>query len=311
MRLLLVKPLCLFIALGLSAGCVQRKARMTCIKKPSFKKASTFTPDPTKPITILIHGTRLPPLLLATVPLLHYNVYTPQGLHKAADVSSLYLKARCAQALSISDPVNFPYENMYLFGWGGKLSFTTRKQAAIELYALISQLRQNPLYAKTPLTIITVSHGGNVALGMGSLVPEIPLQKPLVDRLILLCCPIQEATQYHAHKNAFNEVYHLFGSKDLIQTLDPQGWYNAQEMGCTPLTFFSQRVFTCPGDHIKQAEITCGKRSFGHASFSFPRFFRKIPHLLNTLKEPTSLKRSSTGNYILNTVIPKEKNFKS
>ncbi len=276
------------------------------VKKPR-QETLFFAPDPTKPITIIIHGTRLPPLLLATVPLLRYHVFTPPGLHKAADVSSFYLKARCAQSLSCSDPKQFPYDNIYLFGWSGKLSFTTRHQASAQLYELLKALRQNPTYKNTPLTIITVSHGGNVALGMGSFIPKDQVQKPLVDRLILLCCPIQEATQDYAHKNAFKKIYHLFGSKDLIQILDPQGLYSASEMGCSPSKFFSQRVFAAPGDHIVEVEIKCGKRSVGHTSFTFPRFFKKIPYLLERIEEPSALRRNKDGYYLLNSVLPREK----
>ena len=99
-----------------------------------------------------------------------------------------------AKILNANDPEDFPLENLYFFGWSGKLSSHARKLAARLLYKdliiLIQQHKQQ--YDTTPrIRMITHSHGGNVALYLAKIKKEF-ITQITIEQLILLACPVQQ-----------------------------------------------------------------------------------------------------------------------
>jgi hypothetical protein len=189
---------------------------------------------------------------------------------------------------------------MYLFGWSGVLSFKARKKASQRLYGYIRQIRNNKAYDKTPVTIITVSHGGNVGLGLGGIAEEYHDTTPGIDRLVILCCPVQEATSNYVNSPIFKKVFHLYSSHDLVQVLDPQGLYSEPDAGC-PTSLLSTRTFPHVADNVIQADIRWSRKaSLSHIDFALAGFQKQLPALLELLADSLQRKqlpKNSLGTY--------------
>ena len=235
--------------------------------------------DPQKPITILVHGTRLPPPLLL-IPGLAQQVMTPPGIYHADDVSSFYFYKRVALQLARFNKDFFPEESLCLYGWSGELSMSARKRAAEGLYNFIKSLRSDVRYQHTPVTVITVSHGGNVALSLAAVAMEHKDTTLLVNKLILLACPIQEQTKGGAQSPIFGMVYNLYSRGDLIQLADPQGLQGAS-------CLFSQRRLD-KGHSLFNIEIRRRRRgSLGHIEFVTQAFLKNISVIVNQAQKQT------------------------
>jgi hypothetical protein len=177
-------------------------------------------------ITIWIHGTRgsafLPIHASKKLTLVEQEVaLCPQGLHRAADLPDTYHQRRTAAILNAIDPEQFPFQAFYCFGWSGDLDPQARIIAAQQLHQAIIQLIQTYKiqYTCVPsITLITHSHGGNVALNL----VRGAENAFYIDRLILLACPVQEETQNYIHYPMFKKSYSLHSHTDLIQILDVQ-----------------------------------------------------------------------------------------
>ena len=186
-------------------------------------------------VTVWVHGTRgseLVPVYLsqhaATVE--HEICFCPPGLHAAGNLDSRYHMHTIAKVLNNTDSTIFPLSSFYIFGWTGALSFTKRKEAAQDLYTALKELVQRyeeQHGARPHVTMITHSHGGNVALNMGSLHMQSQENDPLlsIDRLILLACPVQKETTPGLRSPLFNKIYSLHSHMDALQVLDPQGFH--------------------------------------------------------------------------------------
>ena len=248
-------------------------------------------PTSSKPITILIHGTCLP--LMASLPGLSQQMRTPSGLCRVSSLNDWYHYARLARLLNSGSRRRFPLDNAYVFGWSGALSFKERKKAAESLYHAIRAIRNDPLSAKTPITLITVSHGGNVALNLAALTQEHNDTSLKINRLILLCCPVQDATQEYVNAPLFERVFHLYSSQDLIQIIDPQGFYAEDDTGHSASSFFSERIFKNAHSHVIQAEIRRRRRSLAHVDFAFPYFIKRLPIILKKLERRILAKKKS------------------
>lgn len=268
-------------------GCAKKTVEV--VKKSQLQTVWQLTPDemptPDKPITILIHGTRMPPPLMIAVPGLARQITTPSGLHRASKVDFTYLFARLARTYDEVDHEHYPIENSYLFGWSGSLSFKARRKAAERLYGYLRQIRNDVRCKNTPITIITVSHGGNVGLNLGAVAQEKGDTALAIDRLVLLCSPIQDATEKYANSSIFKKVYHLYSSGEVIQVADPQGMYDKKEMTCEPEQFFSHRVIKGAGASVVQAEIKYKKRTLCHVDFAMPHFSKRLPKVLEYLED--------------------------
>lgn len=189
----------------------------------------------TQNITIWIHGTRgsafLPTGLSKSVSQVEKNICSaPKGLHKASSLDPQLNNYAIAQTLNTIDEDQFPLEHFYSFGWSGELDAQVRKEAAQELYDQLKKLMLSYVvqYAAVPkVTIITHSHGGNVALNLaGIIAQENPI---IIDRLILLACPVQKETAPFVNSELFKNIYAFYSLNDQIQILDPQMFHPIKE----------------------------------------------------------------------------------
>lgn len=230
------------------------------------------------PVTVFVHGTSL---------VLGKIVYTPSGLHNFSKLSKIDVSYKFGLELARSDSLNFPLSDYYSFGWQGELDFKRRETAAEELAEQLLKLVE--IYKKRgqriKLTVITHSHGGNVALNLAKVVANLsPDQRQLlvIDRLIMLACPVQIKTRDYVHSLVFVNIYALYSKLDFIQVAAPQlsEFQNQLEQGEIP---GSERVF--PLDlRLKQAEIKAGWRpGIPHLEFIHPSFARKLPKILSRL----------------------------
>lgn len=243
-----------------------------------------------KRTTIFIHGT-LPPKPVLSLPMVERFFRCPQGLTKLSELPNSHLKD-ILTTLSTKHPNEFPSEQLYTFGWSGELNHSGRKKAAEQLFNSIQEL--------TNITLITHSHGGNVALHLDAIAQEN--QPFTIKELILLACPVQIETMSAINGTTFKEIYSLHSHHDLLQVIDPQGLHsffenlktygleftmqNLKQLG--PL--FSERHF--PKDSkVKQLNVRHPLRELLHIEFLLPQFMEGLPSLITKLKAHTK-----TGN---------------
>jgi len=105
------------------------------IKDPNFVKKE-------QPIlTIWVHGTRA-----ISKTIFPHFFRTIDGMHHASSYNHKNNLLRVAQTLHSSDPKTFNFENIYVFGWDGRLNQKRRKNAARKLYKqlldLIEKIKQ-------------------------------------------------------------------------------------------------------------------------------------------------------------------------
>lgn len=189
----------------------------------------------TKHITVFVHGTRgtefLPVGISERASKIEKTLCSsPLGLHKARDIDPLFNNYAIAHTLNDAASEEFPLKDFYAFGWSGELNPQARKQAAQELHDQLKQLILNYIikYAAIPhVTLITHSHGGNVALNLATIAGD---DSPLnIDRLILLACPVQQETACYVDAPLFKQVYAIHSHDDRLQTVDPQGLHPISE----------------------------------------------------------------------------------
>jgi pimeloyl-ACP methyl ester carboxylesterase len=222
-------------------------------------------------MTVFIHGT-LPPALDKLV---HY-FDIPWGLTPAHVQGNKYYMGRIPFILSNADPELFPLEKFYLYGWSGNLDFISRKQAAYTLYHSIKQMNKN----KSPITLIGHSHGGNVALNLAAVAAEHNDQDFIIDKLILLAVPIQQATAQYSNSPVFKKIYSLYSPTDIIQVLDPQGLYTTQT---TDRLFSARTLDQEQAQQAIQASLSINTHDPGHMSFISADFMRLLPLIVHTL----------------------------
>jgi len=227
-----MKKLYIIIAFGSIIGVswlLSRNVQMNEEIKP--KPASGIT----KNITIWIHGTRgaafLPVGITQNTAQVEKNICSaPAGLHLASTVDPKFHNHTISNILATADKEQFPRKHFYSFGWSGDLNPAARKKAAQELHDQLAQLVLNYVvrYAAVPhITLITHSHGGNVALNLATVAGnESPLS---INRLMLLACPVQQETALFADAPIFKLVYAIHSHNDSIQILDPQGLHPIKE----------------------------------------------------------------------------------
>lgn len=162
-----------------------------------------------------------------------------------APEGTLDVTTRTAQ--TIVDIYNFQYglqeqkpskRLYYTFGWNGLLSESKRYEAARDLCGSLQKEieRLKNQHFNPIITLVTYSHGGNVALYLSSIQAEKEQSSdPLsIDTLVLLACPIQKETDYLVADPMFKKVYNIFSTEDFIQQWD---LFSSREQ------FFSQRMF--------------------------------------------------------------------
>lgn len=248
-------------------------------------------------ITIYIHGT-YPPIIK--------NIFSrfmsskKHGLVKVQSLSEKNYIHNNFKVLNKADNINFPIEHSYSFGWSGKLSTKERELAGRELYNAIKKLSSE--YQKdniTPkITLLTCSHGGNVALNLAN----FDQNDFEIERLILLACPVQHRTKELIKSKIFKNKYLLYSKSDWLQIADPQGLYNQQ----APL--FSERKFDA-SSNLKQVSVQFeNKRPWSkkayledawHIDFIKQKIHEILPQILITLDNTPELQTTCLYNAII------------
>lgn len=198
---------------------------------PIINNQTTLSPilplPATRNITIFIHGTRLmrffPLNLSKSLTLFDENLSTPKsGLHHYSEIPATNNQVKIAQKLNLVAPTMFPLDTFYIFGWSGLLNIKERRSAAKKLITDINSLIVIPFKEKygidPTITIITYSHGGNVALNM---VRNTSMHF-CIENLILLACPVQDQTKRYSKSPLFKNIYSIFSKDDMLQVLDSQ-----------------------------------------------------------------------------------------
>lgn len=289
--------LAIFTLLILS-GC--KKAKFV----PCFKMVNCESKI--KKVTIWVHGTKTITELIPKI------FFVPSGLNKTEIIDSTYYIKEMHSILCNVSPCDFNFDDFYAFGWSGGLGYNYRLIAAQDLYLAIQKLisEYNDKGFEVELTIITHSHGGNVALNLANIHNEIQNSKEKinfkVDRLILLACPIQDQTHSLIHDNIFKKVYSIYSKADMLQVVDPQGLY--KENKNKNVSLFSNRRFKhC--DKLKQVKIKINGRAIMHSEFLSRRFLKILPGLLKIMDDITCddnehlVKMEYKNESIKNTVI--------
>jgi len=251
-------------------------------------------------ITIFVHGTHTLSKLIFT--------YTNENnkLVKVEDLNKKYCPYVLAKQIYQTNPIEFPFEEFYTFGWSGELSYKAREDAGKILYAELQNLiNQYKLNKRNPkITIITHSHGGNVGLNLARIQNKETDFK--IDRLILLAAPIQEKTKNLVTEKIFNKVYNIYSSMDTLQILDPQGLYqeNKNNKNCPT---FSKRRFDVNLDNLKQSKIKINNRALMHIEFITEKFFKILPNIIDEMdkinSDPKHLIKVDTNKNTVETVI--------
>jgi len=295
---------CIFTILLVCSGCVHTPTQhyfskiINCIKP---KTPSVFTELPInhscqeRTITVWLHGTKafFSKFICANF------FYTRNGLHAALSFEPQYHLREIAELLYAQSPQQFPIDDLYFFGWSGKLSFKARHKAAKKLYiqlcALINQYEQE-LGVTPSIRLITHSHGGNVALNLARYNNDMRI---VIDELILMACPVQDRTCHLTAHPMFKKIYSLYSRFDSIQVLDPQWLYyllkkDFTETPTEPASFFSKRDFP-PLDKMLQVQLKLNSRGIMHIEFITNKFVGLLPVILEEIKQSESITPFSTN----------------
>lgn len=173
------------------------------------------------------------------------------------------------------------FNSFYAFGWSGRVSNLERYKAAQILYDELKQLSQKE-NLNPKITIITHSHGGNVALNLAKVVNEKNDNMLKIDKVILLACPVQEQTKYFIKSPVFEKIYHIYSSLDSFQVLDPQGLHKINK--CKKVPFFSQRRFD-DNEKLNQGKIKINNRALFHIEFILEDFLYVLPYIIIELNK--------------------------
>ena len=287
-----------FFCFLLLSGCNQSQLKKNQAKNTQKK---ILYPPLGQPITIFIHGGAKPVSSMLRLPGFHDACPSGFYLLKELPYASRCLGRRVATSLCRHAPEEFPASAYYVYGWSAMLSFSDRERAGKELYDFITTLRAKPGYEQTPLTLLTYSHGGNVALAAGIAALEAGDKRTLVDLLVTMACPVVVPTDCFITSPIFKRVIALHSKSDAFQVIDPQGLYTSEPYPYVPL--FSQRRFD-QAPCLVQAEVKTNQRSStGHLGFVTKRFMRCLPQILEALKDPEVrrfLPRDMHGSYCVN-----------
>ncbi|PKN03660.1 hypothetical protein CVU75_01120 [Candidatus Dependentiae bacterium HGW-Dependentiae-1] len=232
-------------------------------------------------ITVWVHGTRL--LKLLVHPIDEYvHAAPPTGLRLATNLSHKHRLLTVARALSTVDPLRFPLDHFYVFGWSGNLSFNEREKAAQKLYTELKKVLADyrATHGVTPrIRIITHSHGGNVALNLAKI--HDPADTISIAQTIFLANPVQKETADYARDPFFEKIYALYSTMDNLQVMDPQGLYKTKKNGKRHLKF-SDRRFPLQ-KNLRQAKIKINGHGIPHIGFITRGFINYLPTILDTL----------------------------
>lgn len=258
--------LCLATLMALPACHKEKICRRTlqCKKAIDCPQASTKQIAPY--VTVWIHGTTLNPLG-------KYVHTSPLGLSAMASLDDRYRLKKLAKTIAKTDPIKYPFEHFYSFGWQGKLSFKHRQESAEKLHAALEELVKTykQKYGHAPyIRLITHSHGGNVALNLAN-VPHTN-KEWYINEAILLACPVQLKTEKLIASPLFGKVYSLYSSLDFFQVVDQ---YSKPGN-------FAKRCFP---DHEKlmQIRLRVNDHAVGHLWFILEKSLKHLPTIINSI----------------------------
>lgn len=266
------------------AGCSSHKS----IKKLTIARNRVTIPATipiTPPLNVWIHGTRF-----IRRPLFHSFFRGTPGLRLARELASDYYLRKVVQTLCWTAPEQFPLDTFYLFGWSGKLGVQEHQDAARILFDELKRVSNEykNTYGTAPfIRLITHSHGGSVALNLVK-IKETEGKPFTINELVLLACPVQEATRKYIEDDLFDHTIALYSSLDMIQVLAPQVVYNVfrtkkghmrSRLNWPP---FSYRRFQ-PHPRLAQVKIKINGRALFHTEFTHKRFISLLPHIIHVM----------------------------
>ena len=229
-------------------------------------------------VTVWVHGSR------AFKPFDEYIHATPhQGMQTMTSLTKKHHIKKLAQILAAADPVKFPFDHFYAFGWSGDLSFEVRHDEAARLHAELEKLvaTYTKKYGHAPfIRLITHSHGGNVALNLATI--EHPNKEWFINEAIILASPVQHETENLVSSQIFGKVYSFYSTFDTSQVMDPQGLYKARNKSYK--TLFSQRRFPDNATLI-QTKCRINKHGVPHIGFISDKFIKHLPAIINSLDQ--------------------------
>jgi hypothetical protein len=237
--------------------------------------AKTRTPY----VTVWVHGSR------AFKPFDEHIHATPQqGMQTMASLTKKHHIKKLAQILADADPIKYPFEHFYAFGWAGSLSFEIRHDESARLHAELEKLvsTYTKKYGHAPfIRIITHSHGGNVALNLATI--EHPNKEWFINEAIILASPVQHQTENLVSSPLFGKIYSFYSTFDTSQVMDPQGLYKTTRAHANK-KLFSQRRFP---DNATLIQTKCRINNHGvpHIGFISDKFIKRLPALINYLDQ--------------------------
>ena len=260
------------------------------ITKHILQLPTTKTSFPPHTIIIWVHGTRF----IKSDGFKTIFKKVPQ-LKKPQDLISVRYYRKIMDTFNSYD--GLAKDNLYFFGWSGKLCNKKRKKSALYLYNEIVQLKKTyeRVHNTSPtLIVIGHSHGGNVILHMAAYHQESSLA---LDTVLLLACPAQEIMYRAIQSPLFKKLYSLYSYRDIIQILAPnflkQKGLSLKNIKPNP---FSKRVFPLQSNLI-QSRVVLNGNGPRHNDFVKKPFLSSLPTLLTQMEtwtDPCNEKRFLT-----------------
>lgn len=230
-------------------------------------------PEARREIIIFVHGSFIAARPMRGWFIKHNGLYSLEQLQDDGNLRYLNI----TRTLWKTNQELYNHDAVYVYGWSGKVSHRERMAESRKLANEIAKLVADD--PNVHITLLTHSHGGNVALGMACIDEQLPFT---IDRLILLACPVLEATCHAVKKPLFCSIYAFHSHADLTQVADMQ-YFHDDAVKKKPL--FAQRHF--PDDCrecVKEVRIARGRRDIGHLEFITHWFFKQVMNIVHELE---------------------------
>lgn len=226
------------------------------------------------------------------------NIQTPIELPLGCNVQKFFEMIEVGEVLDEADELvngkdnnrRFYFKNYFAHGWDGQLNRTVRLDEARKLYAQLGRVAaifQKKFNYKPKITIVTFSHGGNIALGMALIKTEFGVQDLFTCDLVLNACPVQEVLRECPGDTLYDRAYSLYSRSDTVQVLDPQGVFVALEDGA----FLSQRFYFLAFNNLAQVEVLPNVNVIDHEDTIRPANLGFVPKILQLVDNV----RATTG----------------
>jgi len=244
-----------------------------CNEKP-LRRSNSY--EDNRPVTIFIHGTLYPFL-----DVLIRAFDCPVGLTPALTQGATFIHGRIPFILNQADPLTYPIESAYVYGWSGRLTFEARRRASQCLYRELKKM-------KGPITIVAHSHGATLVQLLAEEVKRHNDTEFRIHKFIMLGCPVHSGTEEYVCSPIFEKVISLYSLGDNTQVSDPQilsqenRRLTALKGQWTPL--FSRRFSPCAPNVIHR-RILLGRRNMTHMDFIYKPFLTRLPAVISLIEE--------------------------